>query len=404
MKYYRLILLFFYTYWFSVLAKVLPYLLNKPKKKKYSVLYLAAFFPENAGYHWRVHKWREELEKKGNKVNVLFALNETEFKTLLAQNHYKFLITFLRRRFWQVIHARNYETVIVRREILLFNDYGNLFLEKLLHKFHPKAILDFDDDIAAAKEQPKIITNWYGKLMKENGNKFNETLRLYSYFMVASNYLKKKVLSENKNIDSNNICVIPTCVDYNIHKPKEYSNNQNNITFGWIGGDYNYHLLDPIWPILNELSQQFTFSFIVIGGSPITVETKFPLHFIKWSIDTEVESLKKIDIGIMPLTNDLESKGKGGFKLLQYMGLGIVSIASPITINLDIIENENNALFAQTNQEWEEKFKLILSNQISLDTISANARRRIESKFTFQSNHKKYLEFINYVRNSGNLV
>lgn len=386
------------------MAKVLPYLLNKPKKKKYSVLYLAAFFPENAGYHWRVHKWREELEKKGNKVNVLFALNETEFKTLLAQNHYKFLITFLRRRFWQVIHARNYETVIVRREILLFNDYGNLFLEKLLHKFHPKAILDFDDDIAAAKEQPKIITNWYGKLMKENGNKFNETLRLYSYFMVASNYLKKKVLSENKNIDSNNICVIPTCVDYNIHKPKEYSNNQNNITFGWIGGDYNYHLLDPIWPILNELSQQFTFSFIVIGGSPITVETKFPLHFIKWSIDTEVESLKKIDIGIMPLTNDLESKGKGGFKLLQYMGLGIVSIASPITINLDIIENENNALFAQTNQEWEEKFKLILSNQISLDTISANARRRIESKFTFQSNHKKYLEFINYVRNSGNLV
>jgi glycosyltransferase involved in cell wall biosynthesis len=386
------------------LSFVLPFLLTKSNKKKKSILYLAAFFPENAGYHWRVSKWREELEKKGYKVDVFSALNETEFKTLLAQNHFKFLITFIRRRFWQIVHSRNYETVIVRREILLFNDYGNLFLEKLLHKYHPKAILDFDDDIAAAKEQPKIITNWYGKLMKENGNKFNETLRLYSYFMVASDYLKKKVLSENKNIESNNICVIPTCVDYNIYKPKEYPKNQNNITFGWIGGDHNYHLLEPIWPILNKLSKQFTFSFIVIGGSPITVETKFPLHFIKWSLHTEVENLKKIDIGIMPLTDDLESKGKGGFKLLQYMGLGIVSIASPITINLDIIENENNALFAQNNQEWEEKFKLILSNQISLDKISANARRRIESEFTFQSNHRKYLEFINYVRNSGNLV
>ncbi len=404
MKYYRLILLFFYTYWFTVLAIVLPYLLNKPKKKKYSVLYLAAFYPENAGYHWRVHKWREELERKGNKVNVLFALNETEFKTLLAQNHYKFLTLFMRRRFWQVVHSRNYETVIIRRELLLFNDYGNLFLEKLLHKIHPKAILDIDDDLAAAKEQPKIITNWYGKLMKENGNKFNETLRLYSYFIVASNYLKKKVLAENKKIDSNYICVIPTCVDYNIQKPKEYSKHQKNITFGWIGGDHNYHQLDPIWTILNKLSNQFSFSFIVIGGRPISIETNFPVYFIQWSLQTEVENLKKIDVGLMPLTDDIESKGKGGFKLIQYMGLGIVSIASPITVNLDIIENENNALFAKTNQEWEEKFKSILSNQISLDKISANARRRIESKFTFQSNNKKYLEFINYVRNSGNLV
>lgn len=383
------------------MAKVMPYLFIKSKKKKNSVLYLAAFFPENAGYHWRVHKWREELEKKGYKVGVLSALNETEFKTLLSQNQFKFLITFLRRRFWHIIHSRNYETVIVRREILLFNDYGNLFLEKLLLKFHPKAILDFDDDISAAKEQPKIITNWYGKLMNENGNKFNDTLRLYSYFMVASNYLKKKVLSENKNIDDNNISVIPTCVDYNIHNPKEYPNNQNNITFGWIGGDYNYHLLDPIWPLLNELSQQFTFSFIIIGGSPITVETKFPLHFIKWSIDTEVESLKKIDIGIMPLTNDLESKGKGGFKLLQYMGLGIVSIASPVTINTEIIEHSRNSFLANDINDWRRILIDILSNKVELSKIGKAARETVEKKFSFQGNKKNYCQFINHIVNEN---
>jgi glycosyltransferase involved in cell wall biosynthesis len=383
------------------LAKVLPYLFIKSKKKNNSVLYLAAFFPENAGYHWRVYKWKEELEKQGFSVKVSSALTEKEFRELHLQNHNKFLTTFLRRRFWQVINSRKFETVIVRRELLLFNDYGDLFLEKLLLKIQPKAILDFDDDIAAAKEQPKIITNWFGKLLREHGNKFNETLRLYSYFIVASDYLMKKVLSENKNIKTNNICIIPTCVDYNIYKPKEYSNDQSNLTFGWIGGDYNYHLLNPIWPILNKLSEQYTFSFILIGGTPISVETKFPLHFIKWSLETEVESLKKIDVGIMPLTDDLESKGKGGFKLLQYMGLGIVSIASPITINTEIVDHNRNSFLANDINEWRSILIEILSNKVELLKIGKEARKTVEKNFSVQGNKKKYCNFIIRINNEN---
>jgi glycosyltransferase involved in cell wall biosynthesis len=86
------------------------------------------------------------------------------------------------------------------------------------------------------------------------------------------------------------------------------------------------------------------------------------------------------------------------------MGLGIVSIATPVTINIDIIESDENGLFAQTEQEWEEQFIKIFTKQISKEKISKNARNRIESNFTFKSNHNKYIEFINYVRNSGNLV
>jgi glycosyltransferase involved in cell wall biosynthesis len=383
---------------------IIPYFLFGTKKKKKSILYLAAFYPENAGYHWRVFQWREELEKEGFNIVVLSALDETRFKEFSRLNHHKFLIEFLKKRFWQVVHARSYETVIVRRELLLFNDYGNLFLERFLLRIHPNAILDFDDDLAAAKEQPKKITNWFGKLMNENGNKFNDSLRFFSYFIVASNYLKEKVLTENKLIKEQNINIIPTCVNYDKYEPKKYPINQNKWTIGWIGGDYNYVLLEPIWPILNKLSDRFNFDFNLIGGTPLFPTTKFQVNFIPWSLKNEVYSLKKIDIGIMPLKNDLESKGKGGFKLLQYMGLGIVSIATPVTINIDIIESEENGLFAETEAEWEAQFIRIFTNKISLEKISKNARNRIESNFSFKSNHNKYIEFINYVRNSGNLV
>ncbi len=368
------------------------------------MLYLAAFFPGNAGYHWRVQKWMDELNNSGFKVSVSCLLNEKDFKTMRATDHQKFLIKSLKRRFWQVVHSRKYEMVIVRRELLIFNDYGNLFLEKLLLKIHPNAILDFDDDLSAAKKQPKKITNLYGRLLRENGDKFNQSLQQYQWFIVASDYLKKRVLSQNRLISEAAICIIPTCVDYDQYAPKVYPEKLSPLTIGWIGGDYNYPLLEPVFKVLDKLADQFAFTFLVIGGSPIQRNTKFELQFKPWSLDSEIEDLKKIEIGVMPLVDDEESRGKGGFKLLQYMGLGIASIATPITINKDIIGDEKNGLFALTEEEWRSAFVKCLSGAIDLKKLGENGRKRIESSYTFNANKVNYIEFINRVRNSGNLV
>ena len=403
MRLYRTALLFFYVHWFSFLGVLLFPFLSRKKHPK-SVLYLAAFFPGNAGYHWRVQKWMDELNNSGFKVSVSCLLNEKDFKTMRATDHQKFLIKSLKRRFWQVVHSRKYEMVIVRRELLIFNDYGNLFLEKLLLKIHPNAILDFDDDLSAAKKQPKKITNLYGRLLRENGDKFNQSLQQYQWFIVASDYLKKRVLSQNRLISEAAICIIPTCVDYDQYAPKVYPEKLSPLTIGWIGGDYNYPLLEPVFKVLDKLADQFAFTFLVIGGSPIQRNTKFELQFKPWSLDSEIEDLKKIEIGVMPLVDDEESRGKGGFKLLQYMGLGIASIATPITINKDIIGDEKNGLFALTEEEWRSAFVKCLSGAIDLKKLGENGRKRIESSYTFNANKVNYIEFINRVRNSGNLV
>ena len=372
---------------------IYPFLARRNKNK--SVLYLAAFFPGNAGYHWRVKKWTEELEKEGFTVNIASPLNELDFKNLLAQDHQQFLIKSLKRRFWQVVHSRKYETVIVRRELLIFNDYGNLFLEKLLLKIHPNAILDFDDDLSAAKKQPKKITSFFGRLMRENGNKFNESLQLYRRFIVASDYLKNRVLDQNKFVSDSAINVIPTCVDYDRVTPKEYVNNEKLITFGWIGGDYNYPLLEPVFNVLDELAEHYSFRFLVIGGKPIERATKFTLNFVPWSLETEISDLQKIDVGVMPLIDDEEARGKGGFKLLQYMGLGIASVASPITINKEIIDDRKNSFLAKDSDEWRQIFVEILENKIDITEVGAQARKQITSQYTFAANREKYIRFIN---------
>mgnify|MGYP000962535714 CR=1 FL=1 len=321
--------------------------------------------------------------------------SKTDFDNAVKKETFsKFLLRSIKIRYKQCLYAREFETVIVRRELLFQNDYGNLFMEKFLLKIHPNVILDFDDDISAAKNQPKKITNFYGKLLLEDGDKFNNTLKLYNRFIVASNYLKQKVLAENPNILEENILVIPTCVDYNQYQIKKYPQKIEQIVFGWIGGDHNYFLLDSLLPVLNKLAKDYDFKLIVIGGKKYEPNVNFEIEFITWTLATEVENLYKIDIGLMPLNDDARSRGKGGFKLIQYMGLGIVSVASAITINREIISHNYDSFLYDNEQELIAILEAILANKILLSKVGYRARQKIEHNYTFKSVQESYINFI----------
>lgn len=382
-------------YWYYFLSFFLSLVL-KHKKKEKTILFLENLPVENAGYQYRTQKWAEILRNEGYEVTIWTIYeNKLDFEISVNQCQLsKFLIFALKKRFRQVIASRNFEKVIVRRELLLYNDYGDLFLDKFLLKIHSNAILDFDDDISAAKNQPKKIVNWFGKLLLENGNKFNDSLRLYNKFIVASSYLKQRILDENKTLISENICIIPTCVDYNNFPVKVYNEKSQMITLGWIGGDHNYPQLDLIIPILKNLAKNRTFKLVVIGGSKYNVSANFELEFRPWSLENEVKDLYDIDIGLMPLEDNLRTRGKGGFKLIQYMGLGITSVASAITINKEIISHKENSFLCANNNEWNDILRSILDRNIDFQSIGNKARQRILEKYTFQSQKINYINFI----------
>ncbi len=376
-----------FTKWFT--PKI-----NSVKK---SVYYFSPFFEENAGYHWRVESWKKILIENGYDVQVGTATSEEEFYRLFPKENIKFQKAFLKRRFKQVLESRSCEVVIVRREMLLFNDYGNLFIQKLLLHFHPNAILDFDDDIAASKGQPKEITNLYGKLMLENGDKFNDSLKMFRFFIPATKYLKNKILSKYSSIMEDAICIIPTCVDYDKHPAKTYSNEKKMVTLGWIGSTGNYFLLDEILPEIEKVSKEFEIELLVVGGEPFERNTTFPIRFKQWSLANEIENLNEIDLGLMPLVNNEISKGKAGFKLIQYMALGIVSVASSITVNEEIIPSDQHGYLVDKN--WFDTLKTAIENKSHWNEIGAKARTHVLEKYTFSANKQAYLNFIQNIQN-----
>ena len=396
-RYLDLFLLFLTNYSLLLLTWVLGRILGRSvKMSTNSILFLENFPLNNAGYQYRAKKWAELLNQNGFYCEVLTcATPEFDFSRAWSSDEYfRFYVKNISLKFRHCIYARKFQTVVVRRELLMFNDYGNLFMEKFLLKIHPNVILDFDDDIAAAKNQPKKISNWYGKLLLEDGNKFNNSLKLYKRFIVASDYLKQKVLHENPCLEPIKVLVIPTCVDYDKYPGKHYPDRIEEITFGWIGGDHNYHLLDTIIPILDKLASNHKFKLLVIGGQLYKRNCNFEIEFQSWSLETEVANLYKIDVGLMPLKNNATAKGKGGFKLIQYMGLGIVSIANDVTINSQIINHENNSFLVRSEQDWFKAFYRILNNEFSLSEMGCRAKEKIHKHYTFAANLDKYMRFI----------
>ena len=144
-------------------------------------------------------------------------------------------------------------------------------------------------------------------------------------------------------------------------------------------------------PVLDKLFLKYDFDLLVIGGNKYNKQCSFPVAFKKWELRSEINSLYNIDIGLMPLDRSKISKGKGGFKLIQYMGIGIVSIASNVTINKQIIDDKINSFLANSDEEWYALLEQILIGKINLSAMGDLARQKIQSKYTFDCNLNNYL-------------
>jgi hypothetical protein len=161
---------------------------------------LAAFYPENAGYEYRIRKWAELLQQDGHHVKISKVLDKDRFGKMATKSDLiSFQLIYMLKRFVDCFRSLTYSTVIVRRTLLLYNEYGGIFMERLLHSIHPNVILDIDDDTHPFNADEPVST--YGKLLLEDRYKFYKSLGYYRQFIAGSEYLRDKVLEKNDRID-----------------------------------------------------------------------------------------------------------------------------------------------------------------------------------------------------------
>ncbi len=194
-----------------------------------------------------------------------------------------------------------------------------------------------------------------------------------------------------------NVIVIPTVVDTeNVHNRMQ-DQNTNQPGIGWTGTFSTLKYLDLVLPALQELQKRHPFIFIVIADRDPNLPLK-NYRFIQWNREKEVDDLLNFHIGLMPLNDDQLSRGKCGFKAIQYMSLGIPAVVSPVGVNADIVDEGINGYVCDLQEEWSRKLELLLNDTDRRMKMGREARQKIVKSYSVTSSWPAFLSLFGSVK------
>ncbi|MEX2485577.1 MAG: glycosyltransferase family 4 protein [Brumimicrobium sp.] len=348
-------------------------------------IYILAPYPkgEAPSQRFRFEQYIESFEKEGYEVSFYAFLNGKIWKTLYTKGNtlYKIvgiLNSFLRR--WALLfHIKKADYVFIHRETA---HLGPPVFEWVLSKvLGVKYIYDFDDAIwlpnfsAINAKYNRLKAYW----------KIKYCIKWAHQITAGNEYLADYAKQFNSNVK-----VIPTTIDLVNHHNLSTNQEKPLLTIGWTGTHTTMRYLDFIVPIITKLEKEHKFEFRVISNEAPNYKLK-SLHFVKWQKETEIQDLAEINIGIMPLEEDVWSKGKCGFKALQYMALEIPTIASPVGVNKEIISHGNNGFLCNTVEEWEKTLRQLIKDKSLRKSIGLKGKNTVKEKFSVEANLNNYL-------------
>ncbi|MBL0742443.1 glycosyltransferase family 4 protein [Chryseolinea sp. Jin1] len=286
------------------------------------------------------------------------------------------------RRLKMIFLASNYDHIFIHRECA---PLGPPIFEWLLAKvLHKKIIYDFDDSIWLPDAPSGGLVNllkWHRKV---------KAICRWSHTVSCGN----AYLADYARQFNNRVVVNPTTIDTEaLHNPVLYKTlpHPEEVVIGWTGTHSTLKYLDPLLPVLQTVEQKYgsRIRFLVIANKPPTLPLQ-RLQFVPWQKETEIEDLLRLDIGIMPLTDDLWAKGKCGFKALQYMALGIPAVVSPVGVNAEMVD-ASVGYTAATATEWEKALEALLDDDTLRHRLGKKGRQKVVDQYSVSSNTSTFL-------------
>jgi glycosyltransferase involved in cell wall biosynthesis len=187
-----------------------------------------------------------------------------------------------------------------------------------------------------------------------------------------------------------NVEVLPTPIDlapYSASSPE-----RSGTRLVWIGLPGNLPYLEILREPLSKLAGEFpNLSLKVISERP-PASLPVPVEFVRWSPATEALDLASSDIGVMPLSDDAWTRGKGGFKLLQYMAARLPAVATPVGVNREIVADGETGFLAGDSAGWETSLRTLLQHPVRAREMGEAGRRRVEERYERSFASKRLVE------------
>lgn len=336
----------------------------------------------NAGARYRFYKIVPFLRAAGHQVVILAPLPDWVFRSLygclfgkprgrFSGKFSEYLrdvlypcVIWPTRRMQVTRWAAWADMVIVQRELYRAGDWS---LENELRKRVPHFVWDYDDALYAV--------NAFGA-----SGHVNEVIRMADLVLAGNHTLAGYVKELGRPA-----VVVPTCVDVQRYTSHPNCTAKGKIIVGWVGNPFNLRHFEVVVRALRRVCLQYPEVVIrIVTDGQRDALPGVRLEYKKWSLANEIEDLSSFDIGIMPLIDDEYTRGKCGFKLIQYMAAGLPTVSSPVGVNVQIVRNGVDGVLAATEDEWVEGLSQLIRNPEIRSRLGNEARRVIAERFDIQ--------------------
>jgi glycosyltransferase involved in cell wall biosynthesis len=270
--------------------------------------------------------------------------------------------------------------------VLLFKTTGFSALDlRLLRRSNPRIIFDYDDAVMFRNQK-------YGKKIRTRDfEKFRRTVENCAAVVAGNDYLAR--LAEACGPRT---VILPTAVDvsrYPLHPDAE----PDGLTIGWLGLSDGFVYLRNIQPVLEQLARRYPqFSLRVISDKSLEL-AGVPVQNEPWQLEREHRNLAGFSIGIMPLTDTLWTRGKCGYKILQYMAAGIPVVASAVGANNDIVTHGENGFLAKTIDDWVYCITALAEDAELRRNFGRRGRELVEQKYSLDQFAARYISLMREV-------
>jgi glycosyltransferase involved in cell wall biosynthesis len=339
------------------------------------ICFLALQAPDlSPSQRYRFEAFMPGFQKRGFDVSYDWLLDKDDLRIFYGHESLakKGLVgaKALVRRAASIVKHRDVDVYFVQREaFFLFNQWS----EWLAHVRAP-VVFDFDDAIwIHSVSQANRRLAWL-----KNVNKISGIASLAHTVLAGNDYLANWARAY-----SNNVHVVPTCVDTQRFSPGAARPNTGPVTIGWSGSPSTFSHLKPLLPVLERIKARFQdrVRFRVMGD-PSFQYAPLNLQGEAWAPHAELSLLQEMNIGLMPLPDDQWTRGKCGLKGLVSMSVGAATVMSPVGVNNEIVSHGENGFLAHSDDEWVDILSRLIDDATLRHRIGEAGRETVVQRYS----------------------
>lgn len=365
--------------------------MSNERTRQRSILVISPY-PEGVapGQRLKYEQYFEYLRLNGYKITVVSFVTRGLWSILykpgkMPQKIAYTLYGFCKRLVWAPL-LPFYDGIYIFHSVA---PIGPALLERLYCRLNSKLIYDIDDMIHLTHSSQ---ANTFMKRLK-GASRVTHLMKKARHVITCTPALDKFARQFNSNTTD-----ISSTINTETYQPANaYRNDPGEpITLGWSGSHSTEKYLSLLAPVLQKVSALRKIRLLVIGSGNFTMPG-LDVESIAWQSASEVADLQRIDIGLYPLPDDPWVYGKSGLKALQYMALGIPTVATAIGTIFRVIKNDQSGLLVKTEDEWVAALLHLIDHPEERRRLGCAARERVEKYYSIHANQDVYLAIFDKV-------